>query len=161
METIVDRFQNAWLSLNAESINVCISDWVKYNASPSGNSFKGRSDVTAHLAHMFNFLGENRVRSRVSRISPRKFLFTHTFESLSPITQYLIDSEGIYLVPCLEDCITTMKVEVSLLVKCNKIRKIQIRQKNIVQCKSSAQQGLTFVSSIFNQTNCKILDYEN
>jgi hypothetical protein len=161
MEPIVDRFQNAWLSLNAESINVCISDWVKYDASPSGNSFKGRSDVTAHLAHMFNFLGENGVKSQVSKISPRKFLFTHTFESLSPITQYLIDCEGIYLIPCLEDCLTIMQVEISIAVKNNKIRKIQISQKNIVQCKSSAQHGLTFVSSIFNQNNCKILDYEN
>jgi len=155
MDPIVDRFQNAWLSLNVEPINLCVSDRVRYDAFPSGNSFVGRNKVTEHLAFMFNFLQGNQANSQVFNISPAKFLFTYTFESLRPVTQYLIDSDGIYLMPFLENCITTMKGEVDLKVKSNKICKIQIAQKNIFLCKSGAQNSLTFVSSSIKTLDCK------
>jgi hypothetical protein len=140
MDTIVDRFQSAF---------------------PSGNSFVGRNKVSDHLAFMFKYLQGNQAKSQVVNISPVKFLFTHTFESLRPVTQYLVDSEGIYLIPFLENCITTMKVEVDLKVKSNKICKIQIAQKNIFLCKSGAQNSLTFVPSTLKQYDTKIPDYAN
>jgi hypothetical protein len=140
MNTITEKFKKAWLNMDIQSINDCISDNVTYSALPSENSFTCRNKVIDHLTKMFRFLKENNAESLelYKNATYRSFSFNITYESLRPITQYLINSEGIFLVPCLEPRFTTMAVEVSVIIRKDKISKIKIFQKNKIECRKTA-----------------------
>lgn len=141
MESTIEKFQNAWLSLDAESMNSCVSENVKYSASPSGYSFTGSTKLSEHFDGIFKYLDENAAQSQLVKSSPKTLLYTYRFESLWPVTQYMINTEGIFLIPCLENCIITLDLKVRYAFKNNKISKIKIIEKEKVECRITAQNG--------------------
>jgi len=138
MESAIIKFQNAWLSLDAESINACVSDDVNYAASPSGNSFSGRTKLSEHFSGIFKYLMESNARTQLVSSTPNMLLYKYRFESLWPVTQYMVNSDGIFLVPCLENRIITLDLKVKYAVKNNQISKIKIIEKKNIECTINA-----------------------
>jgi hypothetical protein len=128
MLSLTEKFQQAYLSMDTNLLSECISDNIYYSAWPSANKFKVKENVVLHFTEVFQFLNEHNAVSEKSISNDKTFFITYSFFSLRPVSQYLINPDGIFLVVCLEKYFNSMRIEVSYKVRNQKIIKIQIFQ---------------------------------
>jgi hypothetical protein len=133
-----EQFQNAWIDMDVKGLEACLSNNVQYYASPSERSLSGLSSILNHLESIFKYLQDNNASVNVTLKDNNKLILIYLFDSLWPVTQYMVNSDGIFLVPCLEPCAITLKVVISTHILNDKIRTIKIIEEKKVECSNTA-----------------------
>lgn len=140
MNTIADKFKDAWAQMDISTLSECISDKVNFSALPSRNSLTGSVEVINHIASKFQIFKEYHALSTLEKCNTltSEFIIKLTYEDLYPVTTYAVRNDGIYMVACLEPRIIIMNIKVKVRCKSNKISNIKIFQNIFIECRKTA-----------------------
>jgi hypothetical protein len=140
MNSVEEKFQEAWSKMDISSLSECISDQVTYSAVPSGNNLTGRNEVISLLTSKFSLFQEYQAITTLEKpIDPHsEFAISLRYEGFKPVTTYMVNYEGVFMVTCLEPGIVTMEITIQVKCKSNKISNIKLFQKRIFECRKTA-----------------------
>lgn len=135
-----EQFQRAWINWDIQALSVCLSDKLSFYSSDYIDFNGSKTDLLGHLAHHFQMLNKNQACSTSSFEKSNLTLFTIIcqYVGLIPVTQYLVNDQGIFLVPFLEPRLITEESTIRYEIKGHKINTIEIISKKIVQCRKTA-----------------------
>jgi hypothetical protein len=137
---VAEKFQEAWSKMDISSLSECISDKVTYSAIPSGNNLTGKTEVISLLASKFRLFKEYQAITTLEKpIGPHsEFAISLRYEGFKPVTTYMVNYEGVFMVICLEPGLVTMEITIQVKCKSNKISDIKLFQKRIIECRKTA-----------------------
>ena len=140
MVSVALKFQEAWSQMNISSLSECISEKITYSAVPSGNKSTCKNEVISLIASRFKLFREYQAITTIEKSidTHLEFAISLRYDKFKPVTTYMVNQEGVFIVSCLEPGIVTMKITIQLKCKSNKINEIKIFQKRIFECRKTA-----------------------
>jgi len=140
MMNVALKFQEAWSQMDISSLSECISEKITYSAVPSGNKLMSKNEIVCLIASRFVLFHEYQAITTLEENmdSHLEFAISLRYNECIPITNYMVNHKGIFIVSCLEVGIVTMKITIQLKCKSNKINEIKIFQKSFFECRKTA-----------------------
>lgn len=133
-EKIFGKFQQAWLSMDINSLDNCLLENVRFTAEPSNNSFTTRQDLMKHFITAFSEIKSNNAEIVSESLTDKPaFMLVYCFVSLYPVMHYMVNRHGIFLVNCLEPKFVSVKTSIKLEAEDQKISRIQVSQERTIQ----------------------------
>lgn len=155
---LTKQFQEAWLTMNVDALSALMADSMRFSSIATFSSFDCKRDFIKHVSRIFQNLKANQALTIPGKRNYKAgFDLTYQYETLVPITHYMISKEGLGLVSCLEYRVISLETNIKLSFKEKLISEIKIIQKRNIKCRKTAQQACNFASS----TRKKPLEDEN
>jgi len=149
---LTQHFREAWLRMDTSDMSGFMSDTLRFSSIARFSSFKSKQEFLEHAARVFHKLKANRALTIPGARSKKKsFGLTYQYESLVPVSHYMITSNGFGLVSCLEYRIVSLDTIIKLRFKEQLISEIKIFQKKNIECRNTAFHSYNFASSTRNK----------
>lgn len=136
---LTQQFREAWLRMDTSVMSGFMSETMRFSSIATFSCFRSKQEFLEHAARVFDGLKANRALTIPGTQSNKtSFGLTYQYESLVPISHYMITSHGLGLVSCLECRIVSLDTIIKLRFKEQLISEIKIFQKKNIECRKTA-----------------------
>ncbi|MFH1121916.1 MAG: hypothetical protein V1775_19010 [Bacteroidota bacterium] len=125
--------------MDINNMSSFMADNLRFSSIATFSNFKNKQEFLGHAARVFNNLKANQALTIPGSLNAKMgFGLTYKYESLVPVSHYMISSTGFGIVSCLEYRIIRLETIVKLKFREQLISEIKIFQKKNIECRKTA-----------------------
>lgn len=136
---LTQQFQEAWLRMDTSAMSGFMADTLRFSSVATFGSFDNKQEFLRQAERIFINLKESGAITISGNLRRKTgFQLTYQYESLVPVSHYIIGSTGFGIISCLELRVISLETTIKLKFNRQLIREMQIIQEKKVECRKTA-----------------------